>query len=73
MGHVRLDEIRVAGPESSVSLPGPPSLPWDRGSAWAASSGHLPPSAPPSAASYDKRIVLWDIGVPNHDYEFQAR
>nr|AOC89057.1 leucine-rich repeats and WD repeat domain containing 1 [Sus scrofa] len=23
-------------------------------------------------ASYDKRIVLWDIGVPNHDYEFQA-
>lgn len=46
VGHVRLDEIRVAGPESSVSLPGPPSLPWDRGSAWAASSGHLPPSAP---------------------------
>lgn len=26
-----------------------------------------------SAASYDKRIILWDIGVPNHDYEFQAR
>nr|XP_044602206.1 leucine-rich repeat and WD repeat-containing protein 1 isoform X5 [Equus asinus] len=25
-----------------------------------------------SAASYDKRIILWDIGVPNHDYEFQA-
>lgn len=23
-------------------------------------------------ASYDKRIILWDIGVPNHDYEFQA-
>ncbi|XP_076996986.1 leucine-rich repeat and WD repeat-containing protein 1 isoform X2 [Tamandua tetradactyla] len=23
-------------------------------------------------ASYDKRIVLWDIGAPNHDYEFQA-
>ncbi|XP_037669659.1 leucine-rich repeat and WD repeat-containing protein 1 isoform X2 [Choloepus didactylus] len=22
--------------------------------------------------SYDKRIILWDIGVPNHDYEFQA-
>ena len=28
---------------------------------------------PSSAASYDKRIILWDIGVPNHDYEFQAR
>ncbi|KAK2498907.1 hypothetical protein MC885_010222 [Smutsia gigantea] len=24
-------------------------------------------------ASYDKRIILWDIGVPNHEYEFQAR
>ncbi|XP_025875491.1 leucine-rich repeat and WD repeat-containing protein 1 isoform X4 [Vulpes vulpes] len=23
-------------------------------------------------ASYDKRIILWDLGVPNHDYEFQA-
>ncbi|XP_055248887.1 leucine-rich repeat and WD repeat-containing protein 1 isoform X1 [Gorilla gorilla gorilla] len=23
-------------------------------------------------ASYDKRIILWDIGVPNQDYEFQA-
>ncbi|XP_013008175.1 leucine-rich repeat and WD repeat-containing protein 1 isoform X2 [Cavia porcellus] len=23
-------------------------------------------------ASYDKRIILWDIGVPNHDYEFRA-
>ncbi|XP_023102441.1 leucine-rich repeat and WD repeat-containing protein 1 isoform X5 [Felis catus] len=23
-------------------------------------------------ASYDKRIILWDVGVPNHDYEFQA-
>ncbi|XP_010594535.1 leucine-rich repeat and WD repeat-containing protein 1 [Loxodonta africana] len=23
-------------------------------------------------ASYDKRIILWDIGIPNHDYEFQA-
>uniref|UniRef100_A0A8C8ZHC8 Leucine-rich repeat and WD repeat-containing protein 1 n=1 Tax=Prolemur simus TaxID=1328070 RepID=A0A8C8ZHC8_PROSS len=23
-------------------------------------------------ASYDKRIILWDIGVPNDDYEFQA-
>ncbi|XP_010617247.1 leucine-rich repeat and WD repeat-containing protein 1 isoform X3 [Fukomys damarensis] len=23
-------------------------------------------------ASYDKRIILWDIGMPNHDYEFQA-
>ncbi|XP_036760390.2 leucine-rich repeat and WD repeat-containing protein 1 [Manis pentadactyla] len=23
-------------------------------------------------ASYDKRIILWDIGVPNHEYEFQA-
>ncbi|XP_032743116.1 leucine-rich repeat and WD repeat-containing protein 1-like, partial [Rattus rattus] len=23
-------------------------------------------------ASYDKRIILWDIGVPNHDYKFQA-
>ncbi|KAM4820565.1 leucine-rich repeat and WD repeat-containing protein 1 isoform 2-T2 [Thomomys bottae] len=23
-------------------------------------------------ASYDKRIILWDIGVPNRDYEFQA-
>ncbi|KAM5130519.1 leucine-rich repeat and WD repeat-containing protein 1 [Callospermophilus lateralis] len=23
-------------------------------------------------ASYDKRIILWDIGVPNSDYEFQA-
>ncbi|KAF6357170.1 leucine rich repeats and WD repeat domain containing 1 [Rhinolophus ferrumequinum] len=23
-------------------------------------------------ASYDKRIILWDIGAPNHDYEFQA-
>ncbi|XP_012584653.1 PREDICTED: leucine-rich repeat and WD repeat-containing protein 1 isoform X2 [Condylura cristata] len=23
-------------------------------------------------ASYDKRIILWDIGVLNHDYEFQA-
>lgn len=25
------------------------------------------------AASYDKRIILWDIGVPDHDYRFQAR
>ena len=25
------------------------------------------------AASYDKRIILWDIGTPNQDYEFQAR
>lgn len=24
------------------------------------------------AASYDKRIILWDIGTPNQDYEFQA-
>uniref|UniRef100_A0AC11D8G9 Leucine rich repeats and WD repeat domain containing 1 n=1 Tax=Ovis aries TaxID=9940 RepID=A0AC11D8G9_SHEEP len=24
-------------------------------------------------ASYDKRIILWDIGTPNQDYEFQAR
>ncbi|XP_076779332.1 leucine-rich repeat and WD repeat-containing protein 1 isoform X1 [Arvicanthis niloticus] len=23
-------------------------------------------------ASYDKRIILWDIGVPDHDYKFQA-
>nr|XP_055195747.1 leucine-rich repeat and WD repeat-containing protein 1 isoform X2 [Nyctereutes procyonoides] len=23
-------------------------------------------------ASYDKRIILWDLGVPNHNYEFQA-
>ncbi|KAI4551729.1 hypothetical protein MJT46_017981 [Ovis ammon polii x Ovis aries] len=23
-------------------------------------------------ASYDKRIILWDIGTPNQDYEFQA-
>ncbi|XP_006859889.1 PREDICTED: leucine-rich repeat and WD repeat-containing protein 1 [Chrysochloris asiatica] len=23
-------------------------------------------------ASYDKRIILWDIGIPNADYEFQA-
>uniref|UniRef100_A0A2K5CUL3 Leucine rich repeats and WD repeat domain containing 1 n=1 Tax=Aotus nancymaae TaxID=37293 RepID=A0A2K5CUL3_AOTNA len=23
-------------------------------------------------ASYDKRIILWDIGMPNQDYEFQA-
>ncbi|KAG8509878.1 Leucine-rich repeat and WD repeat-containing protein 1 [Galemys pyrenaicus] len=23
-------------------------------------------------ASYDKRIILWDIGVPNLDYEFQG-
>ncbi|KAM6155177.1 leucine-rich repeat and WD repeat-containing protein 1 [Rhynchocyon petersi] len=23
-------------------------------------------------ASYDKRIILWDIGIPNDDYEFQA-
>ncbi|XP_032287033.1 leucine-rich repeat and WD repeat-containing protein 1 [Halichoerus grypus] len=23
-------------------------------------------------ASYDKRIILWDLGVPNHDYDFQA-
>ncbi|CAK6444568.1 unnamed protein product [Pipistrellus nathusii] len=23
-------------------------------------------------ASYDKRIILWDIGVPNEDYTFQA-
>ncbi|XP_020011998.1 leucine-rich repeat and WD repeat-containing protein 1 isoform X2 [Castor canadensis] len=23
-------------------------------------------------ASYDKRVILWDIGMPNHDYEFQA-
>ncbi|XP_007518052.2 leucine-rich repeat and WD repeat-containing protein 1 [Erinaceus europaeus] len=23
-------------------------------------------------ASYDKRIILWDIGAPNQDYEFQA-
>ncbi|XP_021567367.1 leucine-rich repeat and WD repeat-containing protein 1 [Carlito syrichta] len=23
-------------------------------------------------ASYDKRIALWDIGMPNQDYEFQA-
>ncbi|XP_006155717.1 leucine-rich repeat and WD repeat-containing protein 1 isoform X2 [Tupaia chinensis] len=23
-------------------------------------------------ASYDKRIILWDIGAPNCDYEFQA-
>ncbi|XP_019502464.1 PREDICTED: leucine-rich repeat and WD repeat-containing protein 1 isoform X2 [Hipposideros armiger] len=23
-------------------------------------------------ASYDKRIILWDIGTPNDDYEFQA-
>lgn len=23
-------------------------------------------------ASYDKRIIVWDIGVPNHNYEFQA-
>ncbi|XP_054445245.1 leucine-rich repeat and WD repeat-containing protein 1 isoform X1 [Pteronotus mesoamericanus] len=23
-------------------------------------------------ASYDKRIILWDIGVPNQDYKFQA-
>ncbi|XP_023570269.1 leucine-rich repeat and WD repeat-containing protein 1 [Octodon degus] len=23
-------------------------------------------------ASYDKRIILWDIGVPNQDYEFRA-
>ncbi|XP_066238424.1 leucine-rich repeat and WD repeat-containing protein 1 [Saccopteryx leptura] len=23
-------------------------------------------------ASYDKRIILWDIGVPNQDYRFQA-
>ncbi|XP_044088928.1 leucine-rich repeat and WD repeat-containing protein 1 isoform X3 [Neovison vison] len=23
-------------------------------------------------ASYDKRIILWDLGVPTHDYEFQA-
>ncbi|XP_007938336.1 leucine-rich repeat and WD repeat-containing protein 1 [Orycteropus afer afer] len=22
--------------------------------------------------SYDKRIILWDIGTPNHDYEFRA-
>ena len=28
---------------------------------------------PCPAASYDKRIILWDVGVPNHDYEFQAR
>lgn len=36
-----------------------------------ASSEPLP--IPSSAASYDKRIILWDLGVPNHDYEFQAR
>ncbi|XP_055964183.1 leucine-rich repeat and WD repeat-containing protein 1 [Sorex fumeus] len=24
-------------------------------------------------ASYDKRVILWDIGAPNLDYEFQAR
>ncbi|XP_021507172.1 leucine-rich repeat and WD repeat-containing protein 1 isoform X1 [Meriones unguiculatus] len=23
-------------------------------------------------ASYDKRIILWDIGVPNQEYKFQA-
>lgn len=23
-------------------------------------------------ASYDKRIILWDIGVPDHEYKFQA-
>lgn len=28
---------------------------------------------PSSAASYDKRIILWDIGVPDHEYKFQAR
>lgn len=34
-------------------------------------SGPLLSSTP--AASYDKRIILWDIGVPNQDYKFQAR
>lgn len=34
-------------------------------------SGLLLSSTP--AASYDKRIILWDIGVPNQDYKFQAR
>ncbi|XP_051017225.1 leucine-rich repeat and WD repeat-containing protein 1 [Acomys russatus] len=24
-------------------------------------------------ASYDKRIILWDIGVPDQEYKFQAR
>lgn len=33
---------------------------------WAGAPGPL------CAASYDKRIILWDIGAPNHDYEFQA-
>uniref|UniRef100_A0A452U8Y7 Leucine rich repeats and WD repeat domain containing 1 n=1 Tax=Ursus maritimus TaxID=29073 RepID=A0A452U8Y7_URSMA len=28
--------------------------------------------SPLTSASYDKRIILWDLGVPNHDYEFQA-
>lgn len=33
----------------------------------------LPLSTRSPAASYDKRIILWDIGVPDHDYKFQAR
>lgn len=31
-----------------------------------------PLPVPSSAASYDKRIILWDIGVPDKDYTFQA-
>lgn len=27
----------------------------------------------PTAASYDKRIALWDIGIPDCDYNFKAR
>lgn len=46
---------------------------WD-GACWS-ERGLLRATFPlaPSAASYDKRIILWDLGVPNHDYEFQAR
>lgn len=83
-GHVRLGPHRDHRP-SSPGLPAVswPALGWPRDRSlcleWSLQEGagrlqsHLSPSHPCSAASYDKRIILWDIGVPNHDYEFQAR
>lgn len=63
----------------SHSLPPLPLIRWLRDPQSQSARGDgissgLPLSSIPSpAASYDKRIILWDIGVPNHDYKFQAR
>lgn len=59
--------LRVLQPVTQVELPA--SM---RRARWAAVS--LPASLLcPTAASYDKRIALWDIGIPDCDYNFKAR